>query len=240
MGLSGGVIVIDLGNIEYLTFDCYGTLLDWESGIVAALKPLLKHYQVDLSDEDVLNLYADLESAVESDDFIPYKGVLREVVRNAGMKFGFVPDDKKINTLVNSIGFWKPFDDTVDSLKKLKEKYKLVVISNVDDDLFEITRSKLGVEFDDVITAEQVGAYKPDVKVFETAIDRLGVPKSNILHVAQSLYHDIATANKLGIGTVWVNRRHDKSGSGATPVASANPDFEVQDLKSLVELLEVS
>ena len=230
----------DFRKIEYLTFDCYGTLIDWESGITAALRPLLQHNELDLSDEDVLNLYAELESSVESDEFIPYKGVPREVVKKVGIKYGFFPDDKEINSLINSIGFWKPFDDTIDSLQALGKKYRLVVVSNVDDDLFEITQSKLRVEFDDVITAEQIGAYKTEHRVFETVLARLAVPKTNILHVAQSLYHDIAPANSMGIGTVRVNRRHGKSGSGATPEASAIPDFEVPDLRSLVELLEIS
>lgn len=229
--------VLDYSKFEYLTFDCYGTLIDWESGIVAALRPLLKEHGVDLPDEDVLSLYAELESSIETEEFMPYKGVLREVVKKAGVKFGFIPDDKDVNLLVHSIGYWKPFDDTVPALRELSSRFKLAVISNIDDDLFRITQSKLGIEFDGLVTAEQVRAYKPDLAVFRTAIEKLGVAKESILHVAQSLYHDISPANELGIKTVWVNRRHGRDGYGATPMASADPDVEVPDLASLVRLI---
>jgi 2-haloacid dehalogenase len=183
-------------------------------------------------------LYAELESSIETEEFMPYKGVLREVVKKAGVKFGFIPDDKEVNLLVNSIGYWKPFDDTILALRALKERFRLAVISNIDDDLFEITQSKLGIEFDCLVTAQQVRAYKPDLSVFRFSIEKLGVKKEGILHIAQSLYHDISPANELGIKTVWVNRRHDKEGFGATPMASADPDVEVPDLASLVRLIE--
>ncbi len=228
--------MLNLNTFEYLTFDCYGTLIDWETGIVAALRPLLKGHGVDLPDEGILSLYADLESSIETEEFIPYKGVLREVVKKAGVKFGFIPDDKEVNLLVHSIGYWKPFDDTVPALRELKSRFRLAVISNIDDDLFEITQAKLGIEFDGLITAEQVRAYKPDLAVFRAAIERLGVAKESILHVAQSLYHDISPANELEIRTVWVNRRHGKDGYGATPMSFAEPDVEVPDLASLVRL----
>ena len=128
---------------------------------------------------------------------------------------------------------WVPFSDTVNALKKLKAKFKLAILSNVDDDLFAISAKHLKVKFDYIITAEQIRSYKPSLNNFKFAIKKIGIPKDKILHIAQSLYHDIAPAKELGLSTIWINRRNGKEGFGATPPASAKPDMEFPDLKSL-------
>ena len=129
-----------------------------------------------------------------------------------------------------------PFPDTVASLKALGPRFQLVVVSNIDDDLFDLTQARLNVNFDHVVTAAQVGAYKPDPRMFKTAIERIGVPKERILHVAQSLYHDIAPAKAMGLDTVWIDR-HDGHGSGATPASDAAPKWTLRNLAELVEAL---
>jgi 2-haloacid dehalogenase len=122
----------------------------------------------------------------------------------------------------------------VEALRALKAKYRLVIVSNIDDDLFQHSARLLQTPFDDVITAQQVGAYKPSLRNFEAMLQRVSVAREQILHVAQSLYHDIGPAKAMGLATVWVNRRHGRPGSGATPPASATPDLEVSDLRTLV------
>ena len=235
------VNMIDFTEIETLTFDCYGTLINWENGILSAVKPVLESHNIALEDEKILELYAELESEIEKEGYIRYREVMRKVMEKIGEKLGFHPLNEELNCLVNSLKDWKPFPDTVESLKLLKRRYKLVIISNVDDDLFSLSQKHLEVEFDWVITAEQVGSYKPSLNNFRFAIERIGNP-DKILHVAQSLYHDIVPAKKLGINAVWVNRRKGKTGSGATPYVEVTqelkPDLEVANLKELCELIE--
>ena len=139
-----------------------------------------------------------------------------------------------MRVLADSLRYWKPFSDTVEALKALKERYKLAIISNVDDGLFALTACHLEVEFDWIITAEQVGTYKPSKNNFEIALERMGIQKGKLLHAAESLFHDIAPTTELGISTVWVHRRTEKEGFSAAPPASAKPDLEVPDLKTLV------
>ena len=139
--------------------------------------------------------------------------------------------------MVDSIKNWQPFPDTVAALEALKQKYKLAVISNIDDDLFAATAKHLKVEFDWLITAEQVRSYKASTRNFEIALETMGISADKLLHVAQSIYHDIVPATSMGISTVWVNHRHDKTGLGATLPASGQPDLEVRDLKTLVEAI---
>lgn len=229
--------MIDFDKIELLTFDCYGTLIDWEGGISSALTPLLRERNIELSRDQALELYAELESSIESDSYITYREVLRGVMERLGKRYNFDPTESELNTLVESLANWVPFHDTVESLRKLHSRFKLAIISNIDDDLFEQSRCHLQTDFDWVITAKQVGAYKPSLDVFRYAIEEIGLQKDNILHVAQSLFHDIAPANELGLKSVWVNRRRDQDGFGATPKATAKPDLEVPDLKALVSII---
>jgi 2-haloacid dehalogenase len=235
--------MLDFNQFEVISFDCYGTLIDWESGILLALKQLLSNREIDLSDNGTLELFAEFESELEksNNDYIKYREILQQIVQKFGQRFNFEPTQTElateINCLVDSIKNWQPFPDTVTALEALKQKYKLAVISNIDDDLFVGTAKHLKVDFDWLITAEKVRSYKPSTRNFEIALETMGIPPEKLLHVAQSIYHDIVPAISMGISTVWVNRRQDQTGFGATMPASGKPDLEVPDLKTLVDAI---
>lgn len=229
--------MLDFTRFKVLTFDCYGTLIDWESGILAAVRPVLARYGIEATDREILGTYARLEAKHEQGEFLNYRLVLRLVMTEMSLRFSFDASPRELDCLSDSIGEWKPFPDTVGSLEKLKTRYKLAIISNVDDKLFSATARRLVVPFDWVVTAQQAKAYKPSFKTFEFALGRIGLPREQILHIAQSVYHDIVPAKAVGLATVWVNRRAGKEGSGATVAASAVPDMEVPDLESLVDMI---
>lgn len=225
--------MLNFDNFEVLTFDCYGTLIDWETGLWASLQPILTRYGVSLSQDAALELYGELEAEAEAGDFLEYKAVLQRALVGMGTRLGFTPTPDELHTFAMSVKEWPAFADSPGALQALKKKYKLAIISNVDDDLFAGSARRLQVDFDWVITAQQVRSYKPSLNNFRQAFARIGVPQANILHVAQSLFHDIAPAKGLGLATVWVNRRHNKPGFGATPPSDAQPDLEAPDLHSL-------
>ncbi|MFQ5633353.1 MAG: haloacid dehalogenase type II [bacterium] len=229
--------MLNFSQFEVLTFDCYGTLIDWEQGIINSLKPVFQKHSIDLPDNEILEYFAVFESEVESGEFLAYRDILQTVLECFGDVLNFVPTDRELQDFPNSIQNWPPFPDTVAALQNLAQKYKFAIISNVDDNLFAHSAKHLQVKFDWVITAQQVGAYKPSLENFRFAFRKIGVEPAKILHVAQSLYHDHAPAQKLGMTTVWVNRRKGLPGKGATPPADAKPDLEVADLKSLVDLM---
>jgi 2-haloacid dehalogenase len=220
-----------------LTFDCFGTLIDWELGILAALQPLLRARSIMLTNEDVLETFARLEAKAEAGPYLSYRAVLGQVVDGLGEQLGFTATQAERDQLAESVPSWPPFPDTAAGLRALKTRFGLGVITNCDTDLFLAAARQFPISFDAVITAEEVRSYKPSTRNFEVALERLNVPRERILHVAQSLYHDIAPARSLGLTTVWVNRRSSLAGGGATPPSDATPDYEVPDLHSLVELL---
>jgi 2-haloacid dehalogenase len=230
--------VLDFKRFEVITFDCYGTLIDWESGILAALARFRADNGVRATDDRLLEAYASLEASLEDDDYIRYREVLRGVMRGLATRFGVPLDRVHLDTLADSLPAWEPFPDTVDALRRLRGRYRLGIISNIDDELIASTRRRLDTEFDWVITAEQVRAYKPSTKNFEHALRVMGIPKERVLHAAQSRFHDVAPARALGIASVWVNRRHGRDGEGATARSAAAPDLEVPDLKTLADLVE--
>jgi 2-haloacid dehalogenase len=169
---------------------------------------------------------------------MPYRDILRQVMVRMAAALPFPLETGDEDCLAASLADWPPFPDTVAALRALKTRYRLAIVSNIDDDLFAGTRPRLGVELDAVITAQQVRSYKPGTAHFTTALARLALPPAEVLHVAQSLFHDVAPAKSLGMTTVWVNRRAGRPGFGATPPAEARPDLEVPDLRSLVTLVE--
>ncbi len=230
--------MLDFTRFRVLTFDCYGTLIDWESGIFSALRPILTAHRKALSDAALLELYGELEAAAEMGPFRPYREILQSVVRGFGERLGFSPTDIEIDSLPESLARWQTFPDTVASLRQLKARYRLGIISNVDDYLFASTYPKLEVKFDYVITAQQARAYKPSVTIFNLAQERIGVTRNQWLHVGQSIYHDVIPAQALGIATVWVNRPSPRSGIGAVKAASGHPDLEVSSLSKLAEAAE--
>lgn len=228
--------MLDFRQFQVLTFDCYGTLIDWESGIFAALRPILAAHRKPLGGSEILELYADLEANAELGSFRPYREVLESVVRGFGDRLGFYPTDAEIRSLPESLSKWLPFPDTVAALRKLKVRYQLAVISNVDDDLFAASAKKLEVKFDYVITAQQAQCYKPGVSIFNLALEKIDMPPDSILHCGQSIYHDVVPAKLLGLSTVWVNRPSPRAGSGAARAAYGQPDMEVPNLETLARL----
>ena len=228
--------MLDFRRFRVLTFDCYGTLIDWESGMLEALRPLLRAHGESLTDEQALELYGELEAEAEAGEYQPYRKILEAVVRGFGERLGFEPSAQEAESLPESLKNWKPFPDTVAALKRLKTRYKLAIVSNTDDDLFADTARLLEVPFDWVITAQQAASYKPSHRNFKLALERVGLPPEQVLHCAQSIYHDVIPARELRLATVWVNRRAGKMGKGATKTAQGRPDLEVPDLKTLAEL----
>ena len=229
--------MLNFNDFEVLTFDCYGTLIDWESGIWEALQPVLTNHRLAIAREKALELYGELESEAEGGAYHEYKTVLKMVLEGFGSRLGFVPTPIELQHLSASVKDWPAFPDSAPALQELKKKYKLAIISNIDDDLFAFSAQRLQVEFDWIITAQQAKSYKPSLNNFRLAFERIGLPQNKILHVAQSLFHDIAPAKALGLATVWVNRRYNKAGFGATPPAHAQPDLEVPDLQTLAAKL---
>jgi 2-haloacid dehalogenase len=228
--------MLDFTRFKVLTFDCYGTMIDWETGIFSALRPILANHEKKITDCEVLDLYSELEASAEQGEFRRYRDVLQSVVRGFGERLGFSPTNAEVRSLPESLANWQPFPDTVEALCQLKRHYQLAVISNVDDDLFATTAPKLGVAFDHVITAQQAGCYKPCMGIFELAEDRIGVSRKQWLHVGQSIYHDVIPAQSLGIATVWVNRPSPRPGAGAAKAISGKPDLELPDLRTLANL----
>jgi 2-haloacid dehalogenase len=225
--------MLDFTRFEILTFDCYGTLINWEAGILSALHRLLSAHGKKLDDHTILKLYGDFELHSEQGTFRPYREVLESVVRQFAAEFHFTPSAEEVRSLPDSLPAWRPWRDTVAALRQLKTRFRLAILSNVDDDLFASTRPQLGVDFDEVITAEQAEAYKPSLKLFELALSRINAPAHRVLHVGQSIYHDVIPAQSLGLATVWVNRPSARPGVGAVIAAEAKPDLTVSSLAEL-------
>ena len=219
-------------SFQAITFDCYGTLIDWESGLLRVLRPLLAEHGKPLNPNEILEVYSELEPAIQSAPFRPYRSVLEEVMRGFGQRFGFSVSTDEARSLAASIKNWIPFPDTVTALSALKSKFRLGIISNVDDDLFKDTAPQLHVDFDWVITAEQARAYKPARAIFEMALQKIGLPPRRVLHVGQSVFHDVIPARQMGMTSVLVARR----GPGAVKRVAAKPDIEVPDLKTLAQM----
>lgn len=224
-------------NFEVLTFDCYGTLIDWEAGIFSALKPILQTHGTSLPDSEILELYGDFEAKLEGNPYRSYREVLAGVVTSFGEHLGFLPTNREIYSLAEALPSWQPWPDTVVSLRQLQDRFRLAIISNIDDDLFDRTRELLGVQFAQVMTAQQAACYKPGLSIFEKAIRQIGIPADRLLHVGQSIFHDVRPAQALGISTVWVNRPSRRKNVGAVRRADAVPDLEVPGLKTLAETL---
>lgn len=233
-------MALDFTQFRCLTFDCYGTLIDWEQGILGALRPILQAHGERRSDAELLRAYADLEARLEAGEYRSYRSILEDIVRGMGPQFGFTPSAEEIRSLPESLPNWEPFPDTRAALQALQSRYQLAIISNTDDDLFAATAKKLGVKFDVVVTAQQAKSYKPSLNNFRVAMERIGLPAEKILHVGQSVFHDVVPAKSLGLATVWVTRRRVKEGIAATLAASGQPDLEVPNLKTLADAAGVN
>lgn len=223
---------LDYAAFDALTFDCYGTLIDWEAGILAGLRAALGPSGVDAPDEELLEAYARAEAEAEAGPYRRYREILADCCRAVCARFGVEPDDAMARAFGGSVPAWPAFPDTADALRQLQSSYRLGVITNCDDDLFAASNERLGVHFDWIVTAQSVGSYKPDPRNFEAAFATIGLPRARVLHAAQSLFHDHVPAKALGLSTVWIDRRHDRPGAGATPPATVTPDAVFPDLAS--------
>jgi 2-haloacid dehalogenase len=230
------VTAIRFDDFGALTFDCYGTLVDWERGILSGVRPVLAAHGTDVPDDaDVLEAYARYEAELEGGSYMRYRDVVAGALRGICAEHGIEPTDAEATAFGDSVGDWPPFPDSAAALVRLSERFRLGVITNCDRDLFERTRGKLQADFDWIVTAEQARGYKPSLRNFELAFETIALPAERILHVAQSLYHDHVPAKRLGMTTVWIDRRSDAEGNGATPPASAAPDATFPDMRSFAD-----
>lgn len=224
---------LDFDRFDVLTFDCYGTLIDWERGLLAALRAPLARLGIEAPDDALLEAFARHEAELEGGPYRPYREVLAGVLDAMLAHRGQASTHDERVAFGGSVADWPAFPDSAAALARLHERFKLGVITNCDDDLFAASERRLGLSFDWVVTAQQAKRYKPNPRGFELMFERVGLPPSRILHVAQSLYHDHVPARRLGLSTVWVDRRGDRPGFGATPPADAAPDLAVPDMATL-------
>lgn len=227
---------LDFDRFDVLTFDCYGTLIDWEAGILAALRAPFAAHGIEVADEDALGAFARHEAEIEGGPYRPYRDVLGAVLEAMLGHFGGEASAEERAAFGGSVVDWPAFPDSAAALARLHERFALGVITNCDDDLFAASEARLGTRFDHLVTAQQAKRYKPNPRGFELMFERVGLPPARILHVAQSLYHDHVPAKRLGLSTVWVDRRGARPGFGATPPAEATPDLTVPDMATLASL----
>jgi 2-haloacid dehalogenase len=231
-----------LGDFGVLTFDCYGTLIDWESGMVAALAPLTDRVQPALSRDDILEAHARHESSQQL--VTPtrlYRDLLAIVYKRLAEEWSVPVTWAECVAYGRSIEKWPPFADSKEALTYLKQHYKLVILSNVDNESFAFSNSKLGVEFDAIFTAEDIGSYKPSLRNFDYMLEKLaayGINKSTILHMAESLFHDHAAARERGLANAWIHRRHAADGFGATIKPEVMPSFDFK-FTSMAEMVKL-
>jgi len=226
-----------LSDFKALSFDCYGTLIDWESGITEALRSLRE--RSGLSADALLDAYGPVELEVEQEfPSLRYSELLVEVHSRLSERLGVAQDPAEAAAFGASVGDWPAFPDSAEALAYLKQHFALIILSNVDRQSFAGSNRRLGVEFDEILTAEEIGSYKPDLRNFEHLLARLGergMANGELLHVAQSLFHDHVPANRMGIASAWIDRRAGKSGSGATVLPDPMPHYDFR-FTSLGEL----
>lgn len=209
-----------LSDYKALTFDCYGTLIDWESGMVAALEPLTRRVQPALTRNQILEAHAHHESAQQAQTPARlYRDLLAIVYKRLAEQWGVAVSWEECIAYGASVGNWPAFPDSAEALAYLKQHYKLVILSNVDNQSFAVSNKRLGVAFDAIYTAEDIGSYKPSQRNFDYMTDNLrglGVERRQILHVAESLFHDHVPGKRHGLASCWIYRRHAQEGFGAT------------------------
>ncbi|KJK50019.1 haloacid dehalogenase [Lentzea aerocolonigenes] len=223
---------MDLTKFQALSFDCYGTLIDWESGLAAVLSPWARSEGLSLSDEELLLAYSSHEAAVEAETpFRLYPDVLAEAFRRTGAELGRSVSPEWAARLGASVPDWPAFPDSADALARLASRYQLIILSNVHRDGFAGSNRHLRGDFAAIITAEDVGGYKPaenHFRALDATLDSLGIERSGLLHVAQSLFHDHVPARREGLPSVWINRRRDKPGWGATPQPAGDFSYDLE------------
>lgn len=235
---------MELAKFEAMSFDCYGTLIDWEAGLAAVLGPWARRAGLDLDDEHLLTAFSTHEAAAEAEHPTErYPDILARSMRALGQALGPPVTDEDATALAASIPDWPAFPDSVDALRRLSRRGQLIILSNVDRASFAHSNARLGVTFASILTAEDIGSYKPSARNFAALLEearRLGVGAGKLLHVAQSLFHDHIPAKQAGLPTVWINRRQDRPGWGATPAPSraVSPDWEFPSMAALAEAVE--
>jgi putative hydrolase of the HAD superfamily len=223
---------MDLTKYEALSFDCYGTLIDWEAGVLGVLRPWATACRLDVDDDHLLGAYGDHESAAEREQPAAlYPSILAEAFRRTGRSLGVAVDESWATRLGDSVPDWPAFPDSSVALAALAQHYRLIIVSNVHRAGFAASNVHLRGDFAAIITAEDVGAYKPADNHFVT-LDRtlveLGIEGDRLLHVAQSLFHDHVPARRRGLTSIWINRRHDRPGWGATPEPSEEYSYSLE------------
>ena len=225
--------MLDFEQFEWISFDCYGTLVDWETGISDAVAGVFARHGVRKTRAEILAMFSGAEPRVQSSgEFLDYRWVLRDVMEIMAWEASIRLPRAEADSLPDSLPNWPVFPDAASALTRMQQRYKLAIISNVDDDLFAGTAKALGIDFDAVVTSQQAGSYKPDLRNFHLAQERLATVKERWLHVGESLFHDIGPANLMGIKSVWVRRPDRGGGSRRT---GAVPDLEVPDLSVLAQ-----
>ena len=233
-----------LTDFKALTFDCYGTLIDWETGILDGLRPWQRRAAIKATDDKLLEAFAEIESAIQTEHpAMLYPDTLATALKKLAGRYQSSATGDEARAFGQSVKDWPAFPDSAAALAYLKRHYKLVIVSNIDRASFRHSNDRLGVAFDQVVTAEDVGSYKPALAHFHAALGWLakaGVPKARVLHTAQSLFHDHVPAKRLGLATLWINRRAGRPGGGATAAApeEVKPDWEVPSMAAMIELHE--
>jgi 2-haloacid dehalogenase len=229
----------DFTPYKALSFDCYGTLIDWETGIRYALQPWAAQNGVDVDERELLDRFGAYEHVIEHETpAMPYPAVLAEALRRIGAELDVEVDDTAASEFGGSVGRWPAFPDTANALRRLQHRYKLLILSNVDRASFARSNRRLGVDFDLIITAEDVGSYKPNPANFErllASLGSIGIERAELLHVAQSLFHDHGPAQRLGLPSVWIDRYGTPPGTGASPPSSVEISWRYASLAELAE-----
>jgi 2-haloalkanoic acid dehalogenase type II len=235
---------VELAEFEAMSFDCYGTLIDWEAGLVAVLRPWARRQGLDATDEQLLSAFSAHESTAEAEHPAErYPEILARSMRSLGQDLGATVTDEDGAALARSVPDWPAFPDSHDALVRLGRGRRLIILSNVDRESFGHSNARLGVTFTSILTAEDIGSYKPSRRNFDALAEearRLGVGPGRLVHVAQSLFHDHIPAKRAGLPTVWINRRHDRPGWGATPAPpdAVTPDWEFTSMASFAAAVD--
>lgn len=230
-----------LSDFTTLTFDCYGTLIDWEGGIIAAVRPWLASKGLTKTGDEILEAFANAESTQqrETPDML-YPALLARTLERMAKAWGVSASADEAAAFGDSVKDWPAFPDAAAALARLKKHYRLVILSNVDRASFEHSKAKLGDVFDAIYTAQDVGSYKPNPRNFSYMLEKeaaAGIPAAKILHTAQSLFHDHVQAKRHGLTSAWIDRRLDSDGWGATmpPEAPVTPDFHFPTLEAMAD-----
>lgn len=220
-------------NIKLISFDCYGTLIDWKKGVLNSLMPLFDEYLLDVSKDEIFTLFKKFDDEIVLSDFMYYRNVLNEIMKkfSAALNINLMKTD--LDCLVNSLPNWEPFQDIAENLHKLKRKYKLALITNSDNDLIEKNLVFLGVSFDYTVTSADLGSYKPSQNNFIEALRIFNLPADQIIHVAQSIYHDIVPCNQLGINNIWINRYNEPF----PDQEKEKPGIEIRSMRELLTIV---